>query len=129
MKSLDELSGPWRGMSIQDGLRISESIRLTIGGGEITGTGDDADGHFDLEGNYDGDDVVLIRRYTYTTEPSQEGVGIPYRYLGKWDGAMIFGRWSPLVNPMYGGPFEMWPEREEDLEELKIEFAEFVAPV
>lgn len=114
-------------MSIQDGRRISEAIRLTIGNGEIYGSGDDADGTFTLEGNYEGDEVVLIRRYTTVTS-AMGTVGYPYRYLGRWDGAMISGRWAALLAPRLSGPFEMWPEGEEELKELRIEFAELVAP-
>jgi hypothetical protein len=122
MRSLDGLSGPWRGLSTQDGRRIPEAIRLTIGNGSITGAGDDADGHFVLDGTYDAEGAVqLTRRYTSTTEPSGLGVGIPYQYVGTWDGAFVSGRWYPKASPWYGGPFEMWPEREEDLKELRIE--------
>ncbi len=122
-KSLDNLSGPWRGMSIQDGRRIPEAIRLTISSGRMSGTGTDADGHFNVEGTYDAEgNVRLTRRYTWTTEPSQQGAYLPYRYMGKWDGTLIAGRWYSLVTQGMGGPFEMWPEREEDLKELAIEF-------
>ena len=126
MKNFDELSGPWTGLSVQDGLRITERILLTIHKGRISGTGTDKDGHFELTGFYKSrsEEVMLTRCYTHTTEPSQEGVGIPYDYEGKWDGAMVFGRWHPRLHPAYGGPFEMWPDREQDREELAIHLEE-----
>jgi hypothetical protein len=134
VKSLDNLSGPWRGWSIQDGLRITESLKLTLGGGSLSGTGSDIDGSFRVNGTYDAEgNVSLIRSYTRTTEPSQLGIGIPYRYVGKWDGTLVSGRWFPVANPWYGGPFEMWPEHEEErLElafEIKEETRELVGPV
>ncbi len=129
MKDFNELSGPWTGLSVQDGIRISERIVLTIFKGRITGTGSDKDGEFELSGFYHErkQEVMLTRRYTWTTEPSQEGAGIPYDYEGAWDGAMVSGRWHPRMHPPYGGPFEMWPDREEDREELSIRFEEQLA--
>jgi hypothetical protein len=126
LKNFDELSGPWTGLSVQDGIRITERIALSIYKGRITGTGTDMDGEFELGGFYNGrsQEVMLTRRYTRTTEPSQEEVGIAYDYEGKWDGAMVFGNWHPRMNPGYGGPFEMWPDREEDREELAINLEE-----
>ena len=126
MKNFNELSGPWQGLSVQDGLRISESISLSIRNGHIRGDGCDKDGDFELSGFYQSrnETVMLTRVYSLTTEPSQAGVGIAYDYEGKWDGAMVSGRWHPRSNPYYGGPFEMWPAREEDQEELRIEFEE-----
>lgn len=126
MKNFDELSGPWTGLSVQDGIRISERILLTIHKGRVTGTGTDKDGEFELTGFYSErkQEVMLTRRYSRTTEPSQEGVGVPYDYEGSWDGAMVFGKWHPRAVPGYGGPFEMWPDREQDREELAIRFEE-----
>jgi hypothetical protein len=128
VKNFNELSGPWAGLSVQDGLRISESIRLTISSGRIDGEGTDKDGNFDLVGFYQArnETVMLTRIYTWTAEPSQQGVGIAYDYEGKWDGAMVSGRWHPRAHPFYGGPFEMWPARDEDREELRIELREEV---
>ncbi|HWD41517.1 MAG TPA: hypothetical protein VG944_21915 [Fimbriimonas sp.] len=126
MKEFNELSGPWTGLSVQDGIRISEQIRLTIHAGQISGSGTDKDGEFELSGFYKQrtQQVMLTRRYTRTTEPSQENVGIAYDYEGVWDGAMVSGRWHPRMHPSYGGPFEMWPSRDTDLEELTISFEE-----
>jgi hypothetical protein len=128
MRDFNSLSGPWTGLSVQDGLRISESIHLNIHDGHISGVGSDMDGDFELLGSYSSRDqrVTLTRRYTYTTEPSQEGVGLPYDYDGVWDGAMVSGRWQSRTHTWNSGPFEMWPNREEDREELAIRFEEFV---
>jgi hypothetical protein len=125
----EELSGPWTGLSTQDGIRISEAIRLSIRGGQISGTGVDMDGEFELSGSYHARSsrVQLTRFYTHTTEPSQEGVGIPYDYDGVWDGTMVSGRWHPRSAPHYGGPFEMWPSKPEDNEELAIRMEELVS--
>lgn len=113
MKPLDDLSGPWRGLSTQDGRRIPEAIQLAIGGGTMSGSGTDADGNFTLDGTYESNIVHLVRIYTWTTEPSQSGAGIVYDYFGEWNGSFIEGAWRPREAPYYGGPFEMWPESEE----------------
>jgi hypothetical protein len=129
LKDFNELSGPWTGLSVQDGLRISERIALTIFKGRIAGTGSDKDGEFEISGFYKdrNQEVMLTRTYTWTTDPSQDGVGIPYDYEGSWDGAMVSGRWHPRSHPSYGGPFEMWPDRDEDREELSIRFEDKLA--
>jgi hypothetical protein len=128
LKNFNELSGPWTGLSVQDGLRISEAMHLSIRSGSISGTGTDKDGDFELTGSYHErtQRVQLTRRYSRTTEPSQAGVGIPYDYDGTWDGAMVSGRWHMRNYPPMGGPFEMWPSREEDQHELRIELEEDV---
>lgn len=124
MKDLSQHSGPWAGWSIQDGLRITESLELRFSGGVVEGTGCDKDGDFQITGSYDSarNIVRLTRRYTWTTEPSQEGVGIPYEYNGTWDGAVVSGRWNPRTSPWYGGPFEMWPIEADEysLESLEV---------
>jgi hypothetical protein len=129
VKNFNDLSGPWVGLSVQDGVRISEAIRLVISGGRVSGTGTDKDGDFELLGFYSArnEQVMLTRCYTRTTEPSQESVGIQYDYVGFWDGQMVSGRWHPRAHPFYGGPFEMWPDREADREELAIDLRELVA--
>lgn len=110
MRSIEETSGPWLGWSIQFNHRIHEKMILRVGNGAITGSGEDADGDFDLDGNYDaGGDVVIVRRYSYCTS-GPEGIGIPYLYRGRWDGAQITGTWSTVIGGHEGGPFEMWPE-------------------
>lgn len=126
MKDFNALSGPWEGWSIQDGVRICERMRLTIRAGEIVGSGVDRDGEFELTGAFIARKqlVALTRRYTWTTEPSQAGVGIPYEYEGTWDGELVYGMWHPRMDPDYGGPFEMWPSRDEDRLALTIQFKE-----
>lgn len=125
MKTFEDLSGPWAGWSIQDGLRITERITLQIGQGRISGEGSDMDGEFELIGTFDArrQRVSLTRRYHRTNAPGGEGVGIAYDYFGTWDGALVSGRWNPRLHPMYGGPFEMWPLDGEEvgLEELMQE--------
>lgn len=111
------LSGPWLGWSIQFGVRISERLSLSIRENHIEGTGTDKDGDFEVVGDYDpkSEAVRLTRRYIWTTEPSQAGVGIPYEYHGKWDGVLVYGQWNPRISPGNdGGPFEMWPEKDEE---------------
>jgi len=104
-------------------------MKLTISGARIQGSGEDKDGRFELAGAYISRDgrVLLTRAYTWTTEPSQEGVGIPYEYAGHWNGEFVSGRWSPRWAPHYGGDFEMWPASEEEIEELRIEVQELTA--
>lgn len=95
-------------------MRISEKIMLRFSGPTFLGEGNDKDGLFNLEGEYDPDDqwVNITRVYTVAPQnPSQ--VGYPFIYIGKWDGSMVSGRWMMSTIPSYGGTFEMWPEREE----------------
>ncbi|MBL8060624.1 MAG: hypothetical protein JNK63_07930 [Chthonomonas sp.] len=126
MKEFSQLSGPWTGLSTQDGRRIPESIQLRISDRFIVGTGSDADGLFELDGNYDPNTgrVTMTRRYTVTTDPSQEGAGIPYHYDGIWDGAFVAGTWHCRPAPEICGDFEMWPDREEDRKELMMDLRE-----
>jgi hypothetical protein len=110
MRSIEETSGPWLGWSIQFNKRIHEKMTLRVESGAITGSGEDADGDFELDGNYDaGGEVAIVRRYTYCTS-GPEGIGIPYLYRGRWDGAHIAGSWGTIFGGHDGGPFEMWPE-------------------
>lgn len=123
VRTLDSLSGPWRGWSIQDGRRITEALDLLFRDGHLSGTGSDADGDFVVEGEYFADGLVeLIRRYTFCTA-GPEGVGIPYVYSGTWDGTLVSGRWWPLGHRAYGGPFEMWPPEEESAIQFERELA------
>lgn len=125
-KDLSACSGPWLGWSIQDGIRIAERLQLQLHSNQIDGSGCDKDGDFIITGSFDARTQVvrLTRRYTWTTEPSQEGVGIPYEYNGTWDGATVSGTWNPRTHPGYGGPFEMWPESESLTLELESEVQE-----
>jgi hypothetical protein len=123
MRSFNSLSGPWLGWSIQWGNRISERMTLEIREGRISGSGSDRDGEFEIVGSYSERTqmVSLTRRYSWTTEPTQSGVGIPYDYSGPWDGSFVSGMWRPLLSHDDGGPFEMWPASAFDLKELAIE--------
>jgi hypothetical protein len=122
MKILEELSGPWRGMSIQDGVRISEGIRFWFQAGVISGEGSDRDGEFRMTGRYQNDGTIGMMRVYHVCNHTPEAVGIPYEYRGVWNGSFIEGRWFVVSHPNEGGPFEMWPEREVDLQELAIHF-------
>lgn len=118
MRALAECTGKWVGWSVQQGRRIHEDLDLTCGGGRIRGVGQDADGDFEVGGYFDARGVVtMTRRYTYCTS-GPEGIGIPYEYIGRWDGTMVAGGWRPsgFIDDD-GGPFEMWP-----LDELGGEF-------
>lgn len=91
------------------------------------GTGEDADGDFELEGDYDaGGEIAIVRRYT-SCSSGPEGVGIPYLYRGRWDGAVASGNWKPIVSPHDGGPFEMWPE--DALETVRFDEVRQAEPV
>ncbi|CAN5646434.1 hypothetical protein BH11ARM2_BH11ARM2_11530 [soil metagenome] len=115
MRDLDGLSGPWRGQSMQEGFRLSETIQLKIANGHITGQGDDSDGIFELTGGYDATGAVrIIRRYVVCNHGS-DGVGVPYDYEGRWDGDMISGQWHERAYPPNGDSFEMWPESGESV--------------
>jgi hypothetical protein len=126
MRDFNDLSGPWTGLSTQEGVRLSESISLTIRAGQISGSGTDIDGDFDLDGTYtEGTQLVrLTRRYSRVTDPNRGTPGLPYDYMGRWDGAMVTGMWRQRDFPANGGPFEMWPSREEDMRELQIQLEE-----
>lgn len=115
MRELDGLSGPWRGLSLQEGFRLSESIHLTISGGRIVGTGEDSDGLFEIEGGYDASGAVLITRRYSVCHHGSDGEGVPYDYRGRWDGDMISGTWEERGYAVNGDLFEMWPESGESL--------------
>jgi len=123
MDDISKYSGPWTGWSIQDGVRISESLHLVFDGGSISGSGCDKDGDFQIDGHYNSrtNSVRVTRRYTWTTNLEQEGVGIPYEYNGRWDGMAVAGTWNPRAYPLYGGPFEMWPDTGEESMEYSLE--------
>ncbi len=123
MIDISQYSGPWTGWSIQDGLRISESLHIVFDGGSITGTGCDKDGDFHIDGHYNErtHSVRVTRRYSWTIDPSQEGVGIPFEYNGRWDGLVVSGTWNPRAIPLYGGPFEMWPDIDKESESYSLE--------
>jgi len=116
-------------MSIQAGFRITEDLQMKFAAGKVTGEGSDEDGEFSMAGTYTtGDEVTMTRVYTYCTH-GEDGVGVPYTYHGKWDGALIYGNWTQDDEPENGGPFEMWPEREEDIAERRIELEEVSRPL
>lgn len=129
-KDFLELTGPWTGLSIQAGMRIQEAISLTITPHQIEGLGTDNDGDFVLDGSYDArrQRVSLTRRYTWTSNGTDDGVGVPYQYDGYWDGEMVVGAWHQRDYPANQGTFEMWPDKPKEeemysLEALKLELS------
>ena len=89
-------------------------MRLHFAGGRIDGSGMDETGRFTMTGSYDEANRVRIAK-RYATHL--------VRYQGSWDGAMISGKWTILQGLFLdGGPFEMWPESDE--EDLRIRLEE-----
>jgi len=125
MREFTSLSGPWAGLSMQEGFRIGEKIMLRIYERYIRGDGEDSDGVFIVDGSYDPitNDVRLVRRYIRCNREGS-AVGYPFVYEGKWDGMMVSGKWHMSTYPNEGDAFEMWPESEEDLKELQIKIEE-----
>ncbi len=56
----------------------------------------------------------MIRIYTISNW-GPDSVGIPYEYVGKWNGEFISGFWQVAGIPGTGDDFEMWPESGESL--------------
>jgi hypothetical protein len=78
-------------------------MSLRFGAGKIAGSGSDQSGIFDVDGEYEGTDVLLFKRYSHWT----------VRYDGRWDGQMISGRWTIREGMFFDtGSFEIWPEEE-----------------
>lgn len=114
--SLPELStksGPWQGWWIQGSVRGHQRMSLRFGAGKIAGSGSDQSGVFDVDGEYEGTDVLLFKRYSHWT----------VRYDGRWDGQMISGRWTIREGMFFDtGSFEIWPEEEAiGADELQVE--------
>lgn len=104
-----------------------EKLNLSIGKFAFSGEGTDPDGDFVVNGTYDPITHIVQMTRRYTLAPKNPGqVGYPFQYLGRWDGMLVSGRWFMPDHPEEGGPFEMWPEREEDREELAIQIDEMV---
>lgn len=150
-RPFETLSGPWTGWSIQEGFRLSERYSLTISKGrergdrgrdysaertdadhradaadesaiQIRGWGTDADGDFSVEGYFLPHDasVFLVRRYVRAPKnPGQ--VGYPFLYEGSWNGYVVYGTWRASTEPDNTGPFEMWPEGEEELDDFMFD--------
>lgn len=96
------------------GRRIHETLQLRFTDKHVFGSGVDADGEFELAGMHDGVAVLaLIRSYTYCTA-GPSGIGIPYEYVGRWDGGVVAGHWEAPDGLDDGGPFEMWPLEADD---------------
>lgn len=80
------------------------AFSLLFIGNLITGGGTDRDGPFTMTGEFEGDEVYLVKTYPWLT----------VRYDGRWNGAFIAGRSTigPITHGEFGS-FEMWPEDEE----------------
>ncbi len=79
-------------------------MTLRFSSGKIGGRGSDQSGDFVTEGEYEGADVLLFKRYPEWS----------VRYDGKWDGQMISGRWTIREGRFFDtGSFEIWPEGED----------------
>lgn len=146
-RPFESLSGPWTGWSIQDGFRLSERMSLTISRAEdasdhrrdfasetaptfsttdtvilIRGWGTDSDGDFSMDGYYVplNSEVHIVRRYIRAPKnPAQ--VGYPFFYEGRWNGYCIHGTWRASTEPDNNGPFEMWPESEDEIDDFMFE--------
>jgi len=87
---------------------------LQIGANQISGSGSDSSGEFTVRGEYDLEDVQLIKGYPFWK----------VRYFGRWDGQMISGRWTILDGDFFdAGVFELWPEEEGSAMEFFVEEA------
>lgn len=110
MRPLRECSGPWVGWSVQYNRKIYERMTIQFSEASMVGNGEDADGEFEITGDFDlQGEVALVRSYTFCVL-GPEGIGIPYLYRGRWDGLVVSGEWKPVSGPYDGGAFEMWPE-------------------
>lgn len=105
---LESKSGPWIGWWIQGPEKGHQRMTLRFGAGEISGEGSDKSGGFGVTGEYDGNDVVMVKNYMFWQ----------VRYTGKWDGQMISGRWTILDGNFFdAGAYEIWPETDVDAED------------
>lgn len=112
-RRLQELSGPWKGFWTQERVRGYMKLTLRFGEKDVTGSGNDPIGAYDISGILcdDGQRVLFTKQYrTHTVE-----------YMGQWDGTMIYGKWT-LHDEAFTevGDFEIWPEQDDPME-----FSEF----
>jgi hypothetical protein len=114
VRDLRTLSGPWKGFFVQRKRRGMMRCHLSFAGNQLAGTGDDADGIFQFEGEYFAEHhrVFLDKRYPDLT----------VHYDGRWDGLIIAGTWSFMMMSVTEegtelhtahGVFELWPEEHE----------------
>lgn len=111
MRRLEQTSGPWVGWWRQRKVRGSMRLALRFAKGKVEGEGEDLVGPFTIAGVYDaGGGVGFSKRYpTHIVD-----------YEGKWDGAMIHGKWQLIEDNMRDrGQFELWPE--DEVAELNLE--------
>ena len=84
-------------------------LSLRFGETDVTGSGNDPIGAYDISGILcdNGDRVMFTKQYrTHAVE-----------YAGTWDGTMIYGKWT-LHDEAFTeiGEFEIWPDQDESLE-------------
>jgi hypothetical protein len=104
-KDLRDASGPWSGFYQQARQRGDMKLLLTIAEDRVLGAGDDIIGPFLINGTYERatEKVKFVKNYATHQ----------VRYSGKWDGAVIHGRWT-ITNELFRtwGQFEIWPDDE-----------------
>ncbi|MCW5939439.1 MAG: hypothetical protein KF884_02085 [Fimbriimonadaceae bacterium] len=123
-KSLDALSGPWAGFWLQYGQRGFMRLDLVFASGVVSGTGDDKSGTFTMKGVYGSEAIEIIKGYDQLSIVLCDAAPV-LLYEGRWDGAVVFGRWVQEGDPWNTGEFEMWPvsgetAMEELLQELEV---------
>lgn len=87
-------------------------MRLGFDTSTVVGGGSDDTGPFTVVGSYSSDDTVELFKI-YSTHI--------FRYEGKWDGSMIFGKAHQVGLESNCSVFEMWPEGEDVAIEFGIE--------
>lgn len=108
-RRLEELSGPWKGFWTQERVRGYMRLHLQFREANLSGTGNDPIGSFEIVGILcdDGQRVMFTQQYrTHGVE-----------YAGQWDGTMIYGKWT-LHDEAFTeiGEFEIWPDRDESFQ-------------
>ncbi|HVL38236.1 MAG TPA: hypothetical protein VM328_02485 [Fimbriimonadaceae bacterium] len=87
-------------------------LHLRFGSGTIEGEGRDKIGKFVISGVFEGGSGKVLFTKVYRTHEVEYG--------GKWDGQMMFGKWTIVYfefnGRVYGesGEFELWPDHEEE---------------
>lgn len=85
-------------------------MTLNFASGRIGGEGIDQIDLFTMEGKYQPNGKVNMRK-RYLSHS--------VRYVGEWNGQMIFGKWN--IGRWDSGEFEIWPEVEEEDQALGLQ--------
>lgn len=109
---------------MQDAACGTMRLTLQFANGAIRGQGSDCDGSFIILGSFweDVNRVELLKTYLTTQTRPYEVCVEPIPYSGYWTGEMIEGTILTPYTPFPMGEFELWPEREEDIEERRVRF-------